>query len=71
MMVWWFIGGSATKTPRSRKLVRKRHLPRLTVRPGETARACTRGWQADQLASELTSTRTPGPMLELSDTFCT
>ena len=71
MMVCWFIGRSATKTPRSRQLVREGHLPRLTVRPGETASAWTRGWQADQVASELTSTRTPGPMLELSDTFCT
>jgi hypothetical protein len=56
------------------RLCRSETQEALTTRLGAAVRrveAEGRDYRTDQLASELTSTRTPGPMVELSDTFCT
>jgi hypothetical protein len=45
--------------------------PSLAVSSAVTASAPTGDYRIGQFASELTSTRTPGPMLELRETFCT
>ncbi len=57
-----------------RWLCRTETVQALTLRAGAAGGQLKwegRDCRTDQLASELTSTRTPGPMVELSDTFCT